>query len=122
VQQRKTNLNARKVLKDLSQCKGADWPEAICHCWISLGHPVGRNDDVQRCLAVIAMQTRIEKERRSKACATAGYPYAYQQAEETTVQTHIQEAMEVNALASAAGNGGIKRKREEEDVGVKDSV
>jgi len=30
--------------------------------------------------------------------------------------------MEVNALASAAGNGGIKRKREENDVGVKDSV
>ena len=31
------------------------------------------------------------------------------------------EAMEVDALASSAGNGGDKRKREEEDVGVKES-
>jgi len=29
--------------------------------------------------------------------------------------------MEVDALAPAAENGGIKRKREEEDVRVKDS-
>jgi hypothetical protein len=29
--------------------------------------------------------------------------------------------MEVDALTPAAGNGGVKRKREEEDVGVKDS-
>ena len=41
----------------------------------------------------------------------AGYQYAYQQAEETAVQTHTQEAMEVGVFASAAGNEGIKRKR-----------
>jgi len=29
--------------------------------------------------------------------------------------------MEVDALASAAGSGGVKREREEEEVGVKDS-
>ena len=29
--------------------------------------------------------------------------------------------MEVDALTSAAGNGGVKRKREGDDVGVKDS-
>ena len=29
--------------------------------------------------------------------------------------------MEVDLLASAAGNGGVKRKREEEDIGMKDS-
>jgi len=36
-------------------------------------------------------------------------------------KTHTQEAMEVDVLASAAGNGGVKRKREEEEIGVKDS-
>jgi hypothetical protein len=51
----------------------------------------------------------------------AGYPYAYQKAEETAVQTHIQEAMEVDALTSAAGNGGVKHKRAKEEAGVKDS-
>jgi hypothetical protein len=52
---------------------------------------------------------------------TTGYPHAYQQADETTVQTPTQEAMEGDALASAAGNGGAKRKTEERNVGVKDS-
>ena len=52
----------------------------------------------------------------------AGYQYAYQQAEGTAVQTHTQEAMEVGVFASAAGNEGIKRKREEANVGVKDSL
>jgi len=102
----------------LSQRKGIDWPEALWERWISLEHLFGRNEDVQKCLAVIAVQRRVEEERRRKAWATAGYPYAYQQAEETAVQTHAQDAMEVDA---AAGNGGIKRKREEEDVGVKGS-
>jgi hypothetical protein len=105
----------------LSQRKGIDWPEAIWDRWISLEHLFGRNDDVQKCLAVIAVQRRVEEERRKKAWATAGYPYAYQQAGETAVQAHTQEKMEVDALASAEGNGGAKRKREEEDVGVKDS-
>ncbi len=67
------------------------------------------------------MQRRVEEERRRKAWATTGYSNAYQKAEETAVQTQTQEAMEVDALASAAGSGGVKRKREEEDVGVKDS-
>jgi len=35
-------------------------------------------------------------------------------AEETAVQAHTQEAMEADALAPAAENGGIKHKREEE--------
>ena len=30
--------------------------------------------------------------------------------------------MDVDTLAPAAGDGGLKRKREEEDVGVKDSL
>lgn len=119
--QEKQISTARKVLKDLSQRKGIDWPEAIWERWISLEHLFGRNEDVQKCLAVIAVQKRIEEERRRKAWTTAGYPYAYQQAGETAVQTHTQEAMEVNVLTPAAGNGGSKRKREEEDVGVKDS-
>jgi hypothetical protein len=63
----------------------------------------------------------LKKKGGGNAWATAGYPYAYQQAEETAVQTHTQEAMELDALASAAGNEGVKREREEEDVGVKDS-
>jgi len=122
---------ARKVLKDLNQRKGVDWPEATWDCWISLEYLFGRNGDVQKRLAVIAMHGRIEEERRRKAWARSGYPYAYQQAEETTVQTHPQEhfptttntrvGMEVYALISAAGNGGVKRKREEKDIGVKDS-
>ena len=112
---------ARKVLKELSQRKGIDWPEAIWERWISLEHLFGRNEDVQKCLAVITVQKRIEEERRRKAWATAGYPYAHQQAEETAVQTYTQEAMEVDILPPAAGDGGSKRKREEEDVGVKDS-
>ena len=113
--------NARKILKDLSQRKGIDWPEAIWDRWVSLEHLFGRNDDVQKCLAVIAIQRRVEEERRRKAWATASYQYAHHQAEETAVQTHTQEAMEVDLLAPAAGNGGVKRKREEEDVGMKDS-
>jgi len=32
----------------------------------------------------------------------AGYRYVHQQAEETVAQTHTQEAMEADALASAA--------------------
>ena len=65
------------------------------------------------------MQRRVEEKMRRKAWATVGYPYAYQQADETAVQAHTQEAMEVDILASAAGNGCVKRKREEEEVGVK---
>jgi len=70
-------------------------------------------------------------EWRREAWATSGYLYAYQQPEGTTVQIHPQEhfpnttstrvGMEVYALASAAGNGGVRRMREEKDVGVKDS-
>lgn len=108
--------SARKVLKELSQRKGIDWPEAIWERWVSLEHLFGRNDDVQKCLAVIAVQRRIEEERRRKAWATTGYSNAYQKAEETAVQTRTQEAMEVDVLASAVGSGGAKRKREEEDV------
>jgi len=37
-----------------------------------------------------------------------------------TSKTRTQEAVEVGALASAAGNGGVKRKREEEEIGMKD--
>jgi hypothetical protein len=113
--------SARKVLKDVSQRKGIDWPEAIWERWISLEHLFGKNEDVQKCLAVIAVQRRVEEERRRKAWATAGYPYAYQQAEATAIQTQTQEAMKVDVLTPATGNGGVKRKREEEDVGVKDS-
>jgi len=75
---------------------------------------------VQKSLAVVAMQRRIEEERRRKVWATASYSCDYQQACET-VRSHTQETMEVDALASAAGSGGVKREREEEDVGVKDS-
>ena len=70
---------------------------------ISQGHLFGRNDDVQKCLAVIAVQRRIEEEMRRKGWATAGYPYAYQQADETIVQTRTQEAIEAGPLVSAAG-------------------
>lgn len=112
---------ARKVLKDLSQRKGIDWPEAIWERWISLEHLFGRNEDAQKCLAVIAVQKRIEEERRRKAWATAGYQYVYQPAEQTTVQTHTLDLMEVDVLTPSAGNGGPKRKREEEDVGMKAS-
>jgi len=41
----------------------------------------------------------------------------YQQADEIAPRTHTPEVMEVDALASAAGNGGAKREREEEDIG-----
>jgi len=75
---------------------------------ISQGHLFGRNDDVQKCLAVIAVQRRIEEEMRRKGWATAGYPYAYQQAEETTVQAHTQEAMEAGTLVSAAGTAASR--------------
>jgi hypothetical protein len=67
------------------------------------------------------MRRRIEEERRRKAWATTSYLHAYQQAEETTVRAHTQEAMEVDALVSAAGNGGVKRKTEEGNIGVEDS-
>jgi hypothetical protein len=97
-----------------------DWPGAIWDRWISLDRLFVRNYDVQKCLAAIAVQTRIEEGWRM-AWGTAGYPYAYQQVDETVVQTHTQAVMEVDALASAAGNEGVKREREEEDVGVKDS-
>lgn len=83
VQQRKKISDACKDLKDLSQRKGIDWPEAIWERWISLEHLFGRNDDVQKCLAVIAVQRRVEEERRRKAWAMAGYTNAYQQAEGT---------------------------------------
>jgi len=36
-----------KVLKDLSQRKGIDWPRAIWDRWISLEYFFGRNDDGQ---------------------------------------------------------------------------
>ena len=51
---------------------------------------------------------------------TAGYPYGYQQSEGSTAQTRTREVMEVDVLAFAAGNGGVKQ--EEEEVGVKDSL
>jgi len=69
--------------------------------WTSQEHLIGRDDNVQRCLAVIATQRRIEEERRRKGWATAGYRYVYQQAEETVAQTHTQEAMEADGLTSA---------------------
>jgi len=72
---------------------------------------------VQEWLTVIAMQRRIEEERRREAWATTGYPYAYRKAGETTQKAHTQKTMGVRALASAAGNGGAKRKRWEKDVG-----
>jgi len=55
-----------------------------------VGTPLGRKDDIQRFLAIIAVQRRIEAERRRKAWAATGYPYAYQQAEETAVQTLLR--------------------------------
>jgi hypothetical protein len=80
---------------------------------------------VQECLDIIAKQRQIEEERRKQIEVerrkTSGYEYAYQQVEENTVQTHTQGAMEVDALTPAAGNRGVKRKREEENVGMKDS-
>jgi len=122
VQKRKEISSACKAIKDLSQPKGIDWSEAIWDHWISLEHFFGRNDDVQQCLGVIALQRRIEEERRRKAWATASYPYAYQRTEETALRARTQEAMEVGALTSTAGNGGVKRKREEEDIGEGFSV
>ena len=80
--------NNCKVLKDLSQHKD----RLARDRWISQEHLFGRNDDVQKCIAVIAVQTQIEVERRRKGWATAGYPCAYQQAEGTAVQTHTPEA------------------------------
>jgi len=62
VQQRKTNLDARNVLKDLSQCKGADWPEAICHRWISLEYLFGRNDEVRG--ASLSLPSRRELKKK----------------------------------------------------------
>jgi len=59
----------------------------------------------------------FEEERRMGPWATSGYPYTHQQAQETALRTYTEEAMEVNALAFAAGNGGVKRKREKGDVG-----
>ena len=53
---------------------------------------------------------------------TAGYPYGYQQTEGSTARTCTREVMEVDVLAFTAGNGGVKRKREEEEVGGKDSL
>jgi len=91
--------NNCKVLKDLSQHKD----RLARDRWISQEHLFGRNDDVQKCIAHIAVQTRIGVERRRKGWATAGYPYAYQQAEGTAVRTHTLEAMDTDALASAAG-------------------
>jgi len=67
------------------------------------------------------VQRRIEEERRRKSWATAGYLYDHQQPIETAVRARTQEAMEVDALASAAVNGGVKREREEEDIVAKDS-
>ena len=110
------------VLKDLSQHKGIDWPEATWDHWVSLEHVFGGNDNVQKCLAIIAIQRQVEEEKRRKAWAMAGYPYAHQQAEETAVQTRTQEAMEVDVLASTAGGGGAKRKKEGKNVRVKDSL
>jgi len=79
--------------------------------WTSQGHLFGRNDDVQKCLAVIAVR-RIEEERRRKGWATAGYRYGYQQADKTVVQTHTQEAMEADALPSSAeASRASERKR-----------
>ena len=77
---------------------------------------------MQKCLAVVAIQRRVEEEKRRKAWAMAGYPYAHQQAEETAVQTRTQEVMEVDVLASTAGSGGVKRKREGENVRVENSL
>jgi len=71
-----------------------------------------------RYLAVIAVQRRIEEERRRKGWATAGYRYVHQQAEETVAQTRTQEAME--AVRTRFCCGGVTRKREEQEVGAKD--
>jgi len=98
--QKKRTSGARKVLRDLSQRKRIDWSKMVWDRWISLQHLFGRNDDVQNCLAVVAMQRRIEEERWRKAWATAGYPYPYQQAEETALRAHTQEAMEVDGVVS----------------------
>jgi len=117
--QQKQTINRPRVPKELSQRKGINWPEAIWDRWNPLDHLFGKNDDVHKCLAVIAVQRQIEEKMRREAWATAGYPYAYQQADETAVQTQTQDAMEVDILASTAGNGCVKLKKEEEEVGVK---
>jgi hypothetical protein len=126
---------AREVLKGLTQRKGIDWPDPIWERWISLEHLFGRNEDVQGCLDIIAKRRQIEEEKRKKIeeerrrqiederreAWSSGYQCAYQQVEENTVQAHTQGAMEVDALTPAVGNRGVKRKREEENIGVKDS-
>ena len=76
---------------------------------------------MQKCLAIIAVQRRIEEERQGMAQAMAGYPYGHRQTEETTIQTRTQDAVEVDVLASAAGNGGTKCEGEEGDIEVEDS-
>jgi hypothetical protein len=55
------------VLKNQSQGKGI---ETTWGCWISLEHFLSRNDDVQKCLAGIAVQRRIEEERQRMAWGT----------------------------------------------------
>jgi hypothetical protein len=126
---------AREVLKGLTQRSGIDWPDPIWERWISLEHLFGRNEDVQGCLDIIAKRRQIEEEKWRKfeeerrrqiederrEAWSSGYQYGYQQVEENTVQTHTQGAIEVDALTPAAGNRGVKREREEENIGVKDS-
>jgi len=58
-----------------------------------------------------------EEERRRKASATAGYLYDYGKGGETAVWVHTRE----KCSRFCAGNGGVRRERKEEDVGVKDS-
>ena len=60
MQKRKENSNAHKVLKDLRQRKGIDWPETIEDRWVSLEHLFGR--DVQKTSLFIGMPRRIEEE------------------------------------------------------------
>jgi len=72
--------------------------------WNTSSVELTMTDDVQKCLAVVAVQRRIEEEGRRRSRATAGYSYDYQQVDETAVRAHTQEAMEVDALASAMGH------------------
>jgi hypothetical protein len=72
---------------------------------------------VQKRLTLIAVQRRIEEERLGLQRAI----HMLTSSRETVVRAHTQETMEVDAPASVAGNGGVKRNREEQDATGKDS-
>jgi len=69
---------------------------------------------VQKCLAVVAVQRRVEEERlqlQQVIYMITGEPE----------RPLFGSILKRSALAFAAGNRGVRRERKEEDVGVKDS-